>query len=154
MNIPANRVVAVLTPAVFAPLAGAISVFAAKKANMDIDANQLTALFITGATIAFGKSALWMKGWQEYEKGQQMPADALVAADDVSALSEDELAGEDELPGEDEVALGEAVAEAEGEVADELGEFDEPAIEGDEEPDFHDEAVVADGHVVLNGVNG
>ena len=78
--------------------------FAAEKANMDIDPNQLTAIFIAGATIAFGKSALWLKGWQDFEKGQQMPADALLSADDVGALSEDDTIDGDEEAGDVAVA--------------------------------------------------
>jgi hypothetical protein len=146
MKVPANRAVAVLTPAVFAPLAGAISVFAAKQAKMSIDPEQLTAVFIAGATIAFGKSALWLKGWQDFEKGQQMPADALVSADDVVALSMDEIADDDEA-----VAIADVDADADADADD---EFDEPAIEDDEEPEFDEEPAAGESHLVLNGVNG
>jgi hypothetical protein len=153
MKVPANRAVAVLTPAVFAPLAGAISVFAAKQAKMNIDPEQLTAIFIAGATIAFGKSALWLKGWQDFEKGQQMPADALLAADDVEALSEDETVDGDETA--DDLMIADADADADADIdAEAEGDFDEPSIEDDEEPEFHEEPATGESHLVLNGVNG
>jgi hypothetical protein len=64
-----NRLVAALTPVVFAPLAGAISVLAAKYfPGVDIPSGSVEAIFIAGATIAFAKAGLWLKGWQEYEK--------------------------------------------------------------------------------------
>jgi hypothetical protein len=55
----------------FAPLAGSICVLAARYLpGVDIDQGRLQAIFITGATIAFGKAALWLKGWQDWEKRQ------------------------------------------------------------------------------------
>jgi hypothetical protein len=62
-----NRWVAILTPLIFAPLAGMIAATAAKY-GLDIDGNALQATFIAGATIAFGKATMWLKGWQDYEK--------------------------------------------------------------------------------------
>jgi hypothetical protein len=74
-----NRMVAALTPVVFAPLAGAISVLAAKYfPGVDIPSGSVEAIFIAGATIAFAKAGLWLKGWQEYEKRD---ADADAATD-------------------------------------------------------------------------
>jgi|tagenome__1003787_1003787.scaffolds.fasta_scaffold19809786_2 hypothetical protein len=75
MNLPPNRVVALLTPLVFAPLAGAISVLVARY-GLNIDSDSLQAIFITGATVAFGKSALWLKGWQDQERRATEPAGA------------------------------------------------------------------------------
>ena len=69
MTITPGRLVAILTPLVFAPLAGSICVLAARYLpGVDIDQGRLQAIFITGATIAFGKAALWLKGWQDWEK--------------------------------------------------------------------------------------
>lgn len=77
-KIPPNRTVAALTPLVFAPLAGAISVAAAKYApGVTIDEGSLEAIFIAGATIAFGNAGLWTKGWQAQE---QRDAELLGAA--------------------------------------------------------------------------
>jgi hypothetical protein len=68
MNFAPNRAVAFLTPLVFAPVAGAVSVWAAQNAGVDIDAESLQAVFIAGAGIAFAKAGLWLKGWQDWEK--------------------------------------------------------------------------------------
>jgi hypothetical protein len=38
--------------------------------GVDVDQGSLQAIFIAGATIAFGKAALWLKGWQDWEKHQ------------------------------------------------------------------------------------
>lgn len=91
MNVSPNRVVAVATPLVFAPLAGTIAALAAKYApGLDIDQGQLEAVFIAGATIALAKSGLWLKGWQDYEKQQQtVQAVAAESVDDPSIDSED-----------------------------------------------------------------
>jgi hypothetical protein len=71
MGIPTNRLVAILTPLIFAPLAGWISVVAADHIpGLNIDSDQLQQVFIAGALVAFGKAALWLKGWQDFEKAQ------------------------------------------------------------------------------------
>jgi hypothetical protein len=77
MAISPNRLFAVLTPLVFAPLAGAISVLAAEHLpGLNIDSDQLQGIFIAGALIAFGKAGLWLKGWQDWEKRQaEVPED-------------------------------------------------------------------------------
>jgi hypothetical protein len=77
MTVSPNRLVALLTPIVFAPLAGSIAVLAARYLpGVNIDQNSLQAVFIAGATIAFGKAALWLKGWQDWEKRQaEAPSD-------------------------------------------------------------------------------
>jgi hypothetical protein len=72
MNVAPNRAVAIMTPLLFAPLAGAISVAAAKYLpGVSIDSGSMEAIFIAGATIAFGKAGIWLKGWQEHEKRQE-----------------------------------------------------------------------------------
>lgn len=86
MLVNPNRTVAALTPLVFAPAAGAISALAGKY-GLDLDGGELSAIFVAGATIAFAKAGLWMKGWQDYEKREQIARDAPVfdaafAADD------------------------------------------------------------------------
>jgi len=79
MTITPGRLVAVLTPLIFAPLAGSISVLAARYLpGVDIDQGSLQAIFIAGATIAFGKAALWLKGWQDWEKREADAAGAEV----------------------------------------------------------------------------
>lgn len=93
MTSSPNRLVAMLTPIVFAPLAGSIAVLAARYfPGVDVDQGSLQAIFIAGATIAFGKAALWLKGWQDWEKreaeGAGDGADPLPAGDDASAFVE------------------------------------------------------------------
>jgi hypothetical protein len=109
MGFPTNRMVAVLTPLVFAPLAGTISVLAAKYLpGVKIDQGSLTAVFIAGATIAFGKAALWMKGWQAWEQHEQIaaPADSGVA-EDVADLEpdgvEDDAGADEEIVDDDDI---------------------------------------------------
>lgn len=83
MNITPNRSVALLTPILFAPLAGAISVLVARyMPGVDIDKGSLEAIFITGATIAFAKAGLWLKGWQDYEKRHHLVSGGAPAAAD------------------------------------------------------------------------
>jgi hypothetical protein len=126
MSFAPNRTVAVLTPLVFAPLAGSVAVLAAKYfPGVDIDQGQVEAVFIAGATIAFAKAGLWLKGWQDWEKREQEGAAAGAAGggvddvDDAPDLEpdpedapgfEDELAGEDdvedEIPDEDAIPAG------------------------------------------------
>jgi len=64
-----NRIVAVLTPLIFAPLAGTIAAFVAHNfPGVDISEGSLTQIFIAGALIAFAKAAQWTRGWQKYEE--------------------------------------------------------------------------------------
>jgi hypothetical protein len=120
MTITPGRLVAFLTPVIFAPLAGSISVLAARYLpGVDIDEGSLQAIFIAGATIAFGKAALWLKGWQDWEKREadahgdiaDLPLDHAEVHDDdgldqESALDdpvveEDPVADEDSVDGEE-----------------------------------------------------
>ncbi len=76
-----NRIVAVLTPLVFAPLAGTITALVAHNfPGVDISEGSLTQVFIAGALIAFAKAAQWTRGWQKYEERhdvvEEEPADA------------------------------------------------------------------------------
>jgi hypothetical protein len=77
-----NRVVAVLTPILFAPLAGAVSAWAAAHIpGVDLPADQVQAAFIAGALIAFGKAAQWLHGWQTHEAREAAGASAAMALD-------------------------------------------------------------------------
>ncbi|MEA2148834.1 MAG: hypothetical protein QOD69_664 [Solirubrobacteraceae bacterium] len=89
-----NRVVALATPLIFAPLAGGVTAWAAKHApGIHIDQGQLQAIFIAGATIALAHSGMWMKGWQDYEKRQELlPAGALEPAGAAAGAGEPDLA--------------------------------------------------------------
>ncbi len=66
-----NRVVAVLTPLLFAPLAGAVAAWLAEHfPGVEIDSGSLEQVFIAGALIALAPAAQWLHGWQKYEARQ------------------------------------------------------------------------------------
>lgn len=80
-----NRVVAVLTPLVFAPLAGAVTAWLAEHfPGFNVDQDQLQAIFIAGALIALAPAAQWLHGWQKYEERQADSAKASVEAEHVT----------------------------------------------------------------------
>jgi hypothetical protein len=120
MTITPGRLVAILTPVLFAPLAGSISVLAARYLpGVDIDQGSLQAIFIAGATIAFGKAALWLKGWQDWEKRQE---DA--PGDDVDLpVSEGEADASTDLP--EEPVFAEDPVDEEDPVGDAELDFDD-----------------------------
>jgi len=63
-----NRIVAVLTPLVFAPLAGAVATWIADNVpGTTISASSLEEVFIGGALIGLAPAAQWLHGWQKYE---------------------------------------------------------------------------------------
>jgi hypothetical protein len=100
MTSSPNRLVAMLTPIVFAPLAGSIAVLAARYfPGVDVDQGSLQAIFIAGATIAFGKAGLWLKGWQDWEKREAEGAgddvDLPLGDGDAAAFAEDPDSGQD-----------------------------------------------------------
>jgi hypothetical protein len=66
-----NRIVAVLTPLVFAPLAGAVSAWLANNVpGAEVSSKSLEEVFIGGALIALAPAAQWLHGWQKYEARQ------------------------------------------------------------------------------------
>ena len=109
-----NRVVAVATPLVFAPLAGALSAWLAEHfPGFSVDQDQLEKIFIAGALIALAPAAQWLHGWQKYEARQaeaaktssvaEQPApQAFEEADPDEVAELEELAAFDELDGQDE----------------------------------------------------
>lgn len=121
MTFTPGRLVATLTPLVFAPLAGAISVLIAEHApGLDIDSDQLQQIFIAGALIAFGKAGLWLKGWQDYEKTQEAgPADVL---NDVALEASMDVEPEDAVDLDEEAALADGIDPDEDDVDDDDGE--------------------------------
>jgi hypothetical protein len=148
MNIAPNRAVAVLTPLVFAPLAGAVSVLIARY-GVDIDGASLQAVFITGATIGFAKAGIWLKGWQEHEKRQ---ADLALDAPHAD-LAEDDAAAEPDLaPAEDDAAAEPDLAPAEDDAAAEPDLAPAEDGEDDDEPDFEPELEADDDLPVPAGV--
>ena len=139
-----NRLVAALTPVVFAPLAGAISVLAAKYfPGVDIPSGSVEAIFIAGATIAFAKAGLWLKGWQEYEKRE-----VDTAPDAGGGIYVDDTPDLEDEPGLDaEPDLGDDPDLGDEPDVDEPGVDDEPDFEDDDDPDLdHEPEPVAAGH--------
>jgi hypothetical protein len=97
-----NRLVALLTPLVFAPLAGSISALAAEYFPfIDVPSGALEEIFIAGALIAFAKAAQWTQGWQKYEAREATRAEAaerLDAREAAISARERELAAYDVEP--------------------------------------------------------
>jgi hypothetical protein len=68
-----NRLVTLLTPLIFAPLAGFISL---KLADLGINLDSARAqdiivqgaIFLGGVLVAYLKSRQWLKGWQDWER--------------------------------------------------------------------------------------
>jgi hypothetical protein len=146
-----GRVVALATPIV-APLAGALAVWLAEL-GFDVDQNQLTAIFIAGATIAFGKAALWLKGWQDWEKRQDLGLAALSS----DARVEESLAPRSIAAPEGAVAVSVEAPEAEEALDDfeeelladgfdeEIDDADDELLLDDEDLGLEDEELVATG---------
>jgi hypothetical protein len=66
-----NRIVAVLTPLVFAPLAGAVAAWLSQHfPGVDVSEGSLEEVFIAGALIALAPAAQWLHGWQKHEARQ------------------------------------------------------------------------------------
>lgn len=146
-----NRVVAALTPLVFAPLAGAVSAWlAAHFPGIDVSPNDVEKVFIAGALIALAPAAQWLHGWQKFEARQEdhqhevelanalpPPAPAVeiaaenVVVDEVAEVAEpddeleelEELADADELDDLDDLDELEELEELDDEPADD----EEPA---------------------------
>jgi hypothetical protein len=63
-----NRIVILVSP-LFVGLAGWVVAWIAQHfpGHPHLDAAEVTAVFIAGATLAAGKVALWLRGWQKHE---------------------------------------------------------------------------------------
>ena len=123
-----NRLVALLTPLVFAPLAGSISALAAKYFPfVEVPTGALQEIFIAGALIAFAKAAQWTQGWQKYEEREALRADA---AEQLDAREAAISAREAEL---EHLELHHAGAHAEAHDDEGLGDgFDDPLLDDPE----------------------
>ena len=133
MTITPGRLVALLTPLIFAPLAGSISVLAARYLpGVDIDQGSLQAIFIAGATIAFGKAALWLKGWQDWEKREaDASGDVVDLPDDHagSGFDEEPAPAQDAAPEDEPVEDEDSVDADEDPVEGEELDFDESDLD-------------------------
>ena len=127
-----NRIVAVLTPLVFAPAAGAIAAWAAKHApGVTISEQDLTNIFIAGALIALAPAAQWLHGWQKYEDRQAKTEAAveLATAAAAAGVPVADMAAEPE----DEDAQDLALDDADDLDVDDLDELDALAEGGEED---------------------
>ena len=136
-----NRIVALLTPLVFAPLAGFASTWAAERLpGVDIPPDQMEQIFIAGALIALAPAAQWLHGWQKHEARE---ADALAAAATgfgivpvapvaVAALPEpeDEVAYEEDEDVEDVEDVEDDVDDLDD--LDDFDEFEDTSVAEDE----------------------
>jgi hypothetical protein len=122
-----NRIVAILTPLVFAPAAGAVSAWLASHLpGVDIKQSDLQAVFVGGALIALAPAAQWLHGWQRYEARQAEAEQAIELANaNAIALQASQLAAADH-DFESSSALDPSL--------DELGVDDLSLLVGDEEP--------------------
>jgi hypothetical protein len=124
-SLTPNRIVTLLGPTVFAPLAGFICLWASEHLpGIDVPhkvagALSTAGIFIVGAVIAHLKSSKWLDGWQKYEEraallgsGATPPAgefhEAAPAAPDGTAAGyveefDEELDGYDDDGGGDDV---------------------------------------------------
>jgi hypothetical protein len=120
MTVTPGRLVATLTPLVFAPLAGTVSVLAAKYLpGVTIDSDQLQQIFIAGAVIAFGKAGLWLKGWQDWEKQDGGSADV---TNDVALEASMDGEPEGSVDPDEEAALADGMDPDEDDADDDDGD--------------------------------
>ena len=124
-----NRIVAVLTPLVFAPLAGVVSALLAEHfPGVEVSASSLEEIFIAGALIALAPAAQWLHGWQKFE-ARQADAESAIALANASAPAAPAFAAEPEPeepePVDEEDELAGLEESGELEEFDELDELDE-----------------------------
>jgi hypothetical protein len=130
-----NRIVAVLTPLVFAPLAGACAAWLAKHfPGIKVSQNDLQSIFIAAAVIALAPALQWLHGWQKYEARQDeheheiamlgagtAAPQALAPQTDLGDLGDLEALGDDDFADLDNLADG---------FDDELLPEEEPSLTG------------------------
>ena len=122
-----NRTVALLTPLVFAPLAGAISTWAANNLpGVTLPPDKIEEVFIAGALIALAPAAQWLHGWQKYEAREDH---ALVAA----STGFNSTSVVTETPEEDLDLLDEEVEDLDLDELDDFDEFEDTSIFEDEQ---------------------
>jgi hypothetical protein len=106
-----NRIVAVLTPLVFAPLAGALASWLAQHfPGIDVKQSDIQEIFIAGAAIALAPAVQWLHGWQKHE-AREAETERAVAVANASAGAPAAIGFDQEL-------------DSSG-IEDELGQFDD-----------------------------
>jgi hypothetical protein len=135
-----NRIVAILTPLVFAPVAGGIATWLAEHfPGAGVDEEQLTAIFIAGSLIALAPAVQWLNGWQKWEARE---ADAAREAE-LAEIESPAAVVIDEEPGLDEEFMDEAEFALDDEDLDDLAELEE--LEDIDEPEVADDELVPTG---------
>ena len=105
-----NRIVALLTPLVFAPAAGAVSAWLATHfPGVDVSQSDIQAIFIGGALIALAPAVQWLHGWQKYEAREADAEHAVELANAQAAALQatDPTAGDFGSSGDDSAFLDE-----------------------------------------------
>ncbi len=116
-----NRIVAILTPLVFAPLAGVVSTWAADNLpGINIPQSQMEEIFIAGALIALAPAAQWLYGWQKFEQAREVGLAAAAATVTGPAVAAEALP-----PPEPELADEEFEDLEDIDALDDLDDFDE-----------------------------
>ena len=122
-----NRIVALLTPLVFAPLAGVISTWAASNLpGVTLSPDKIEEVFIAGALIALAPAAQWLHGWQKYEARQD---EALLAAS--TGFNTTSVVAQ--APEEDLDLLDEEFEDLDLDELDDFDEFEDTSIFEDEQ---------------------
>ena len=126
-----NRIVALLTPLVFAPLAGVVSTWAADNLpGVNLPPDRLEEVFIAGALIALAPAAQWLHGWQKWEARQDEALAAAATGFTMTSVIAEAPPGEDDLDVIDE-ELDEDLDELDG--LDDFDEFEDTSVYEEEQ---------------------
>jgi hypothetical protein len=119
-----NRFVALITPVCALAAGWAATWLADNVPGLNVNADQLQAVFIAGAVAVLAPALQWLYGWQKYEARQAAAEQLAVLEDRQTALMPDDQLGDLYVPEEEEE-----------EEEEELEELDEEAVPiEDEEP--------------------
>jgi hypothetical protein len=130
-----NRIVAFLTPVLFAPLAGGIATWIAKNVpGAEVSQSSLEEVFIGGALIALAPAVQWLHGWQKFEAREADRETAIELANVAAPPSSDQFDFEAEQDFEefddlDEFGEGDEVEDLE-DLEDELAADEQPVSPG------------------------
>jgi hypothetical protein len=129
-----NRIVALLTPLVFAPLAGVIATWAAENLpGVTVPRESIEEIFIAGALIALAPAAQWLHGWQKWEQGKQAADLAAATGFGVQPVPPIEESPPEEIEvAEDDFPDIEGLDELED--LDDFDEFEDTSVPEDEQP--------------------
>jgi hypothetical protein len=123
-----NRIVALLTPLVFAPLAGVVSTWAADNLpGVTLPADKVEEVFIAGALIALAPAAQWLYGWQKHE---QREFEVLTAA--ATGFGVTAVAAEAPPPVEELDMADEELEDFDLEDLEDFDEFEDTSVPEDE----------------------